>query len=339
MQGSQKAFSLIELLVVITIIGIITAVAVPAYNAYLCRSRAVDLMNALGSGQAEVEEYINSVNTSDCSGLGSSPYYLTNSSPNIQSVWIDTTGITYPACSIVAEGKASAFATSSTPTLVALANVGGNGISWTLLNPNKNPCFSSDIETSQSGEGGSSGGPCTLNSQCPASATCVGGTCVSSGSGGSGGDGGNSCVASSECPAGTICVGGVCSSGGSGGDGGNSCVTSSECPAGTICVGGVCSSGGSGGSGGGAGSPCTQDSQCSSGYSCVGGACSSGGSGGSSGGAGSPCTQDSQCSSGYSCVGGACASGGSSGGTGGSCFSDSDCPVGQTCNVATQTCN
>ena len=74
---AQKGFTLIELMIVVAIIGILAAVAIPAYQDYTVRARVSEGLALAASAKAAVEE--NAINANATLDLGwSSPTATTN---------------------------------------------------------------------------------------------------------------------------------------------------------------------------------------------------------------------------------------------------------------------
>ena len=73
MKRVQQGFTLIELMIVVAIVGILAAIALPAYQDYIARSKVSEVMAALGAAKTSVSEFAGTNNrlpaTTDEAGL------------------------------------------------------------------------------------------------------------------------------------------------------------------------------------------------------------------------------------------------------------------------------
>ena len=97
MKATQKGFTLIELMIVVAIIGILAAIAIPAYQDYTIRARVTEGLSLADSAKTAVAETFQSDPTLPLNTGWSVP----NPTTNVQSVALDAaTGditITYTA--------------------------------------------------------------------------------------------------------------------------------------------------------------------------------------------------------------------------------------------------
>jgi type IV pilus assembly protein PilE len=57
MSRHQRGFTLLELMMVVTIIAILSAIAIPAYSDYVTRGRIIEATAGLGDARAKMEQY------------------------------------------------------------------------------------------------------------------------------------------------------------------------------------------------------------------------------------------------------------------------------------------
>jgi type IV pilus assembly protein PilE len=93
----ERAFTLIEILVVVAIIGILTAIAIPAYHDYVVRARLTEAFSGLGGVQTAAEDYWNSSSPHTYAGFDRLP-------SNSDSFTFTLSGATASAYTVTATG-------------------------------------------------------------------------------------------------------------------------------------------------------------------------------------------------------------------------------------------
>ena len=127
MKRLQKGFTLIELMIVVAIIGILAAVALPAYQDYTIRAKVSELVLAAGNAKTTVAE--NAQNNGTLAGANAGAEI--QHTGKVTGGTVTTTGV----ITVIGDSSATSVGTAVTITLNPTLSAVDGKVTWSCSSP------------------------------------------------------------------------------------------------------------------------------------------------------------------------------------------------------------
>ncbi|MBY4676583.1 pilin [Marinobacterium arenosum] len=120
----QQGFTLIELMIVVAIVGILAAIALPAYQSYTARARYAEVISAASPAKTAVEVCVQTGIPADCSTIVEPAGWSAGGQVTSVTLGGDATAYTITVVPVASNGIAAA------DTYVLTGTPGAGTVTW-----------------------------------------------------------------------------------------------------------------------------------------------------------------------------------------------------------------
>lgn len=137
MKSMQKGFTLIELMIVVAIIAILAAIAIPAYQNYLIRSQVSEGMVLTSGARAAVSEFYSNLGRFPTSAESAG---LAATATSISGKYVDQVTVATGVITASMDGPEANSALAGTDFILSPTDNGGS-INWTCKTSTVDPKY------------------------------------------------------------------------------------------------------------------------------------------------------------------------------------------------------
>jgi len=126
MRRTQQGFTLIELMIVVAIIGILAAIAIPAYQDYTARAQATEALSATAGIRADIGLYLSEVGQLPQAGDSDA---LDAQLAELEGKYFGAGNVSLSGAGVISVAFTGGVHAGNTMTLTAVPNAAGTQIS------------------------------------------------------------------------------------------------------------------------------------------------------------------------------------------------------------------
>ena len=132
MKKVQQGFTLIELMIVVAIIGILAAIAIPAYQDYTTRAKVTEAVNAMAPAKTSVSEFFISQGSMPATAVAAG-FATTIQSKFVRTVGYTRSSATSGRLTVAITGTVGGGTAAGNTIVMVGLGTGGQNVDWDCI--------------------------------------------------------------------------------------------------------------------------------------------------------------------------------------------------------------